>query len=127
MKIAIPSMDGASISAHFGRSRLFMVFDFEQGRARSCEIRINGQAIQSALDEERHGGRFAHDHGAFARLLGDCGAVLCGGIGHGARQVLEHAGLKVLIVDPGLAPEEAARAFDEGVLQPGRSDGCGCP
>lgn len=126
MKVAIPSMDGASISAHFGRSRCFLVLGIEAGLIDSREVRINGQAEAQSDGGQVPGGHHGHDHGAFARLLADCQAVLCGGIGLGARRALEGAGLQVRVVDSGLAPEDAARAFARGDLRANGTGGCGC-
>lgn len=126
MKVAIPSMDGASISAHFGRCRCFLVFGLEAGLIASREVRINGQAEAQSHEEQVPGGHHGHDHGAFVRLLADCQAVLCGGIGLGARRALEGAGLQVRVVGPALAPEDAARAFARGDLSTCEAGGCGC-
>jgi predicted Fe-Mo cluster-binding NifX family protein len=35
VKIAIASMDGVSISPHFGRSSCFIVFEVENGRTKN--------------------------------------------------------------------------------------------
>ena len=41
MKIAVASIDGVSISRHFGRSRSFLVFDVEDGETVDQEMRAN--------------------------------------------------------------------------------------
>ena len=63
MRIAIPTNDGATVSAHFGRSAAFLVFEVEQGQ------------IQSRGGGERNAGQHAHEQGS------------CGGNGahHGAK------------------------------------------
>lgn len=122
MKIAVPSMDGTTISAHFGRSRYFLVLNVEEGRVNSWELRTNGQSQEAHVPGEHH----VHDHQAFATLLADCEAVICGGMGMGARRTLEGAGLHVCIVDPALMPEKAALAYVLGNLVEPEGAGCGC-
>jgi len=126
MKIAIPSMDGSSISAHFGRSRYFLVLGLEEGIVRSRELRANGQALGPLHEPHAAGEHHGHDHGAFANLLSDCEAVVCGGMGMGARRSLEGAGLRVCIVDAAQSPEDAARAYALGSLVEPEGAGCGC-
>ena len=126
MKIAIPSMDGQSISAHFGRSRYFLVLGIEGGLVRSRELRINVQEQGHEHEAHASGEHHAHDHGAFANLLSDCEAVICGGMGMGARRSLEGAGLRICIVDTTLMPEEAASAYALGNLVEPQGAGCGC-
>ncbi len=128
MKVAIPSMDGQSISAHFGRSRYFLVVEVAEGLVITREQRSNEQASGGSREGHAHGqaDHHGHDHGAFARLLLDCEAVLCGGIGLGARRALEGAGLQVRVIDPALTPEDAARAFVRGDSSTGEAGGCGC-
>lgn len=138
MKIAIPSMDGQTLSAHFGRSRYFLVLDLEGGVIRSHELRANNQAhgapsnnqehhVCGSHDEPEQGHTHAHghDHAGFAALLSDCAAVICGGMGGGARTALEAAGLRVCLVDATMPPEEAAKAYERGILQEREGAGCG--
>lgn len=126
MKIAIPSMDGQSISSHFGRSRYFLVLSLEEGIVRSRELRINGQELERGHEAHAGGEHHGHDHEAFAHLLSDCEAVICGGMGMGARRSLEGAGLRVCIVDATQMPEEVARAYVQGNLVEPEGPGCGC-
>ena len=126
MKIAIPSMDGTTISAHFGHSRYFLVLGVEDGLIASRELRINGQADGPGQGIAHTGEHHGHDHGLFARLLLDCDAVVCGGIGMEALRSLEAAGLRVCRVDPSLTPEEAARAYADGTLLERKGHSCGC-
>lgn len=131
MKIAIPTMDGQTISAHFGRSRQFLVLEVTKGEIRSRELRANDQ-VHGSQDPNGeahacgHGHGHDHDHGGFVRLLSDCSAVICGGMGGGARRALEGAGLKVCLVDVDRTPEEAAKAHESGDLQEREGADCGC-
>jgi predicted Fe-Mo cluster-binding NifX family protein len=125
MKIAVPSMDGLTLSAHFGRSRYFLVLEVEGGQVRSRDLRPNVQATPGEAGgscAQGHG----HDHAGFARLLADCDAVLSGGMGGGARTALTQAGIQVCLVDPALSPEAAALAFAAGTLEERPGSGCSC-
>lgn len=128
MKIAVPTMDGTTISAHFGKSRAFLVFTCEGGTLAGRELRENAQhggqghdrecqgpsstALQDPLEAHAH----RHDHGAFAELLGDCQAVIVRGMGSGAAQAMRSAGIQVCLVQEDLAPEEAVMAYASGKL-----------
>jgi len=41
VKIAVPTNDGATLSQHFGRSAAFLMFEVEDGRITSQELRAN--------------------------------------------------------------------------------------
>ena len=77
MKFAITYKDG-SVFQHFGQTRQFKVFDTEN----------NDSAI---LDSGEY------SHGSLATLLEMNGieALLCGGIGDGARNMLKNRGIEV--------------------------------
>ena len=102
MKIAIPTMDEQTLSAHFGRSTAFLVFDIENGDIRNREVRPNVHGHQAhGHHEHGQGGPVhghGHDHGGFISLLHDCSVVLSGGMGAGAWNALRGAGMKVYLV-----------------------------
>lgn len=103
MKFAITYMDG-NVFQHFGQTKQFKVFDSETG-----ESFILGSGEYS--------------HGSLATLLQEngIGALLCGGIGDGARNMLKSRGIAVY---PGqLGDVDAlAKAFIDGkVVQLDRS------
>ena len=142
MKIAVPTMDGTSISAHFGRSKGFLVFEFEGGAIRSRELRDNAQHKGHEQDHACHGhghDRHAihdpqqggghhhqHDHRGFATLLADCQAVIVRGMGAGAAQAMRAAGIRVCLIQEDCTPEEAVSAFASGRLMPQEGSFCGC-
>lgn len=80
MKIAIPFADG-QVFQHFGHSERFKLYTVEDGRVVSEED----------LSAEGSG------HGALAALLAAHGvdALICGGIGGGARQALAERNISV--------------------------------
>jgi predicted DNA-binding protein (UPF0251 family)/predicted Fe-Mo cluster-binding NifX family protein len=132
MRIAIPTMDGKTLSQHFGHSRGFLVLDMEQGNIRAQSFRENDQAAAPHAHEQKEGhphshghGHGHHDHNRFVTLLGDCQTVLVGGIGAPARRALESAGLQVILVRDTLDALEAATRFAKGELIPSPVQDCG--
>jgi len=122
MKIAFPTMDGQSISAHFGRSLGFLVLETQGCIVQSREVRDNRQ-VSPGHDHPASGG---HDHGAFARLLQDCQVVVVRGMGMGAVQAIQGAGIRVCRVEEGCTPEEAVKRLASDGLADLREGTCGC-
>ena len=100
MKIAVTYEDG-NIFQHFGHTAAFKVYTVEGGRILDSEIVGTGSS----------------GHGALANLLArhNIQALICGGIGGGARMALAQAGIAVYGGVSGDA-DEAAQAFADGVL-----------
>ena len=78
MKIAVTYENG-TVFQHFGHTEQFKVYQVEDGRVTGTEI----------LDTNGSG------HGALAGFLQDAGveALICGGLGMGARNALAQAGV----------------------------------
>lgn len=122
MKIAIV-MSGGEVSPHFGRAEEFMVVEVEGGEIRSREI-LHAPA---------------HECGALPALFAQNGvaSVIAGGIGGGAMQHLERAGIHVYAGAKG-SPEDALGSLLAGTLTSseeicgggmgtcGHDDGGGC-
>ena len=127
MRIAFPTVDGIHLSGHFGRCQSFLVLTVDGGVLLGREVRPN--TPHHASGEGHVHGHHGHDHRAFVALLGDCDAVLCGGIGPGARRTLEGAGLTVRLVPLEGSPDALALAHAAGTLQerPGVSCHAGDP
>lgn len=129
MKIAFPTQDGQSISAHFGRSRGFLILETQGGLITHRELRSNPQAQPVAHDHGEPGGGHGHgghDHAGFARLLQDCGAVLAQGMGGGAVKALRAAGLRIFRAELGCTPEAALVQLAEARLAELEEGTCGC-
>ncbi|MBQ8638592.1 MAG: DUF134 domain-containing protein [Lachnospiraceae bacterium] len=100
MKIAVTYEEG-QVFQHFGHTECFKVYTIEEGKVAGAEvIDTNGQG-----------------HGALAGfLLGQkVDALICGGIGGGARQALAQIGVQLY---PGVSgdADEAVDAFLKGKL-----------
>ena len=103
IRIAIGTADGVSVSGHLARSASFLVFEIEGGavRAREQRLRETGEC---------------GNHKTFTELLDGCGAVLCGGIGQGARDSLVRVGIRPLILKNQLSVEQALAGYLAGTL-----------
>ena len=122
MKIAIV-MSRGEVSPHFGRAEEFMVVEVEDGEIQNREV------LRAP----------AHECGALPALFAQKGveSVIAGGIGGGAMQHLESAGIHVYAGAKG-SPEDALGSFLAGTLTSseeicgggmgtcGHNDGDGC-
>lgn len=101
MKVAVTYENG-QIFQHFGHSKQFKVYEIEDGTITSSQV----------LDAGGSG------HGALAGFLKDAGAeaLICGGIGGGARTALEEAKIKLYGGVSGDADSQV-QSFAEGNLK----------
>ena len=118
MKIAVVSDDGLTVSQHFGRAEMYVVLTIEDGQIVAEETRpkVGHGAFMSQphvdLDAEgRHGfGAGAQSrHQQMAEAVGDCQALIAGGMGWGARESLQQLGIEVVVTDMEDAREAALR------------------
>ena len=127
MKIAVPTNDGLSISEHFGRSTAFLVFETENARIASSEMRKN-QGLH-AHDGRSCGGDRAvepHSHHDILLSLTGCDVVICAGMGSRAAEALQQAGVReVIFTRPGAA-KETVEAYLKGDLPATSQQFCRC-
>lgn len=118
MKVAIVSDDGINVSQHFGRAEMYVVLTVEDGQVLAEETRpkMGHGAFMSQphtdLDAQgRHGfGEGAQSrHQQMAEAIGDCQALIAGGMGWGARESLQQQGIAVVITDVEDARDAALR------------------
>jgi predicted Fe-Mo cluster-binding NifX family protein len=109
MKIAIASMQN-EVSQHFGHCEKFRLFDIKDGIVISIDEIINPAQ---------------HSHGQLPAMLMQHGVnvVVAGGIGTGAKQLLQNAGITVYSGVSGNV-EEAVNLFLLGKLEDANTD-CG--
>jgi predicted Fe-Mo cluster-binding NifX family protein len=124
MKVAIASDDGASISQHFGRSAVWLIFDVEDGKIAGKQIRPNSHSHhathgcdgrdQAAGEHSHNEGR--HSHAGLISALHDCEVILCAGMGFRAAQDLKRNGIEPFVVGRDKTPEEAVAMYLRGEL-----------
>ena len=89
MKIAIASMNGESVSNHFGKSPYFLVYEVANNEISNIS-RINNTFTHHFKDggqpehHEHHGMPAHHDHHTLVEGLKGCSVVMAGGMGYGA-------------------------------------------
>ena len=108
MKIAATYENGL-IGQHFGRTAQFKVYDVEDGKVIASTV----------LDTNGTG------HGALAGFLktADVRIIICGGIGMGARNALDEAGIEVIYGIEGSA-DEAIHSLLDGTIVFDPDKGC---
>ena len=101
MKVAVTYENG-EIFQHFGRTEQFKVYDIQDGRVVSSEVV----------------GTDGRGHGELVGVLRQLGvsALICGGLGGGARQGLEASGIRVCSGNSGSA-DAAAQSFADGTME----------
>jgi predicted Fe-Mo cluster-binding NifX family protein len=121
MKIAAITDDGQAISQHFGRARYYLVVTVENGQVVDRQMRDKlGHAHFS--DEPHPGEQPGQLHGfdpvsqnrhvQMAEAIGDCQALLCGGMGAGAYESMRARGIRPVVTE--LASiDEAVKAYVE--------------
>jgi predicted Fe-Mo cluster-binding NifX family protein len=124
LKIAVISDDGVLISQHFGRAEIYVVLTIEDGQIVAEETRpkLGHGAFMSQphadLDAQgRHGfGAGAESrHQQMAGTIGDCQALITGGMGWGAFESLKAYGIEPVVTDlPDI--REAALRYAQGNL-----------
>jgi len=93
MKIAFPTLNGTSITAHFGRARGYIVVHTEDGAETGRELRLIESGEHGDREDPGHGNR----HAGLVDTIRDCDAVVAGGMGHPIQERLEAAGLDVVL------------------------------
>lgn len=109
MKIAVTYEDGR-VFQHFGHTAQFKIYEVQLDRVVTAQV----------VDTNGSG------HGALAGFLSDLGvaALICGGIGGGARMALAEAGIEIYGGVSGDA-DEAVEAFITGQLDFNPNASCG--
>jgi predicted Fe-Mo cluster-binding NifX family protein len=106
MKIAVVTDDHRMISAHFGRALYYEVFTVVDGKITRREALLKPAHNQFANEPHDEPG-FAHGMGPAAesrhmRMLEpvqDCQVLIAGGMGQGAHNNLEQAGIRAIVTD----------------------------
>jgi predicted Fe-Mo cluster-binding NifX family protein len=122
MKIAAVTEDGVTISQHFGRAPYYVVLTIENGQVVGREQREKvahgrGAGGHVHIEGQAHGFDAASQdtHGRMAAPIADCQLLLARGMGMGAFQSLQQAGIEAVIT---ILPtiDEAVAAYLAGTL-----------
>lgn len=109
MRIAV-TYENEMVGQHFGHTEQFKLYDVENGEVKSSQI----------IDTNGTG------HGALAGFLraAEAEALICGGIGMGARNALSEAGIRLY---PGVSgkADDAVAAYLAGNLAYNPDESCG--
>ncbi len=104
MKIAVATEEGSTISAHFGRSPYFAVFEILDRTITDRSLRPNtftrharGETHQHGDHQHGHGDPHAHE--SVAAGLGDCSVVISHGMGRKAWEDLRARGIEMIVTD----------------------------
>ena len=128
MRIALPTNDGESVSPHFGRSAGFLVFEIEEGRIKSREIRPSQSCHPHAEGEcgDHAAGNEPHSHAGILSALAGCDVVICAGMGWRAAEALKSGGIGEIAITTPRPAEDAVAAFLAGSLGAADQSFCRC-
>ena len=125
MKIAIITDDEKTISQHFGRAIYYAVLTIENGQIVQREMReklshkhvANESHEHTSESDQRHGFDPASQslHGQMSQAITDCEALICGGMGAGAYEIIREHGIRPIITDIEDI-ETAALAYASGII-----------
>jgi predicted Fe-Mo cluster-binding NifX family protein len=107
LKIAVVTNNGETISRHFGRARSYLVVTIEDGRVVDRELRAKaghddfaGNHGDHVAGQPRGYGHSAPEkHRAMTESILDCGVLIAGGMGQGAHQAVQEAGIEALTTE----------------------------
>ncbi len=94
MRVAFPTEDGKTISAHLGRAPFYLIAEYEDGQAPRFE-----QREKAYHDGERqHEGQSHMSHAqAMFQAIRDCQVLISGGMGQPAYEQAIQQGLQVIL------------------------------
>lgn len=125
MKIAVATVDGVSLSQHFGQSRGFVVFDVEGSTVHSKEFRTMDDTPHNQGVCQHEAAPSQGAQGIFD-LLSDCGVVLCGGMGAGAANAMLANGIKPVMLPGARSADDAVAGYLRGDAPAAQSGFCNC-
>ncbi len=103
MKIAIPSNDSTTISAHFGRTKGFVICEIDNNKVVKKEYIQNtftghsqGLHTDKNLKHNSHEHQ-KHSHQGILDAIGDCEVVIAGGMGRRLYNDFEQNNIKVFV------------------------------
>jgi predicted Fe-Mo cluster-binding NifX family protein len=119
MKIAVATVDGESVSQHFGQSTGFIVFEVEDQQVKS-------RILRTPADTPHNEGVCHGEGGGVLGLLQGCNVLICGGMGGGAASAVQSAGIQPVVLPGVLHAEDAVKTFLEGKGNNAAAGYCQC-
>ena len=123
MKIAAVTEDGVTISQHFGRAPYYVVLTVEDGQVVGREQREKvahgrGAGGHVHVEGQAHGFDAASQdtHGRMAAPIADCQVLLARGMGMGAYESLQQAGIRPVITTIAIIHEAALQAANGTIV-----------
>ena len=101
MKIAVVTDDGSTLARHFGRARYYQVYTVTDGAVEQEELRDRAGTLHHGHhhghdDHHHHHGHSDHSHAGMVEQIEDVDVLIVGGMGSGARQAMDAAGIHVV-------------------------------
>ena len=98
MRIAIPTNDMKTISAHFGRSKGFMVYNIKDDKIHFNQYKINTFTRHAKGDLEEHG-EHNHNHDGIFKAIGNYEIVIAGGMGKHLFKEFNQKNIQVFVTE----------------------------
>jgi predicted Fe-Mo cluster-binding NifX family protein len=111
MKIALATLNGNTVTGHFGRTKAFVVVELEDGVEVKRAVREVGSCTHGTDPDPGHRRR----HHDLVDTVRDCDAVIAGGMGLPVQERLQEAGLEVVLTDTRVI-DEAVQQYGAGTL-----------
>jgi predicted Fe-Mo cluster-binding NifX family protein len=102
-RIAIATTDGISVCDHLARSSSFLILEIQDGAITSGTFRSRPTDT-------------CGNHAGFVEMLSGANAVICGGIGEGAADILAANGIEPLVIEGPHSIDQAVNQFLAGEL-----------
>ena len=102
-RIAIATTDGISVCDHLARSSSFLILEIQDGAITSGTFRSRPTDT-------------CGNHAGFVEMLSGANAVICGGIGQGAADILAANGIEPLVIEGPHSIDQAVNQFLAGEL-----------
>jgi predicted Fe-Mo cluster-binding NifX family protein len=102
-RIAIATTDGISVCDHLARSSSFLILEIQDGAITSGTFRSRPTDT-------------CGNHAGFVEMLSGANAVICGGIGEGAADILAANGIEPLVIEGPHSIDQAVNQFLAGDL-----------
>jgi len=111
MKIALATLNGKTVTGHFGRTKAFVVIDLAGGVEAEREVRDVGSCTQGDHPDPGHRRR----HHDLVDTVRDCQVVIAGGMGLPVQDRLREAGIEVVLTDTRVI-DDAVQQYAAGTL-----------